>query len=62
MRDTNLETLARCGNGNYAYLDNKTEAEKVLIHELNGTLTTVAKDAKAGVTFTENVEKYRLIG
>ena len=61
-RDDMLETLARHGNGNYAYLDNEMEAEKVLCHELNGTLMTVAKDAKAGVTFTENVIKYRLIG
>ncbi len=61
-RDTILETLATCGNGNYAYLDNKTEAEKVFVQELSSTLKTVAKDAKAGVTFTENVEKYRLIG
>lgn len=61
-RDTILETLATCGNGNYAYLDNRTEAEKVFVKELYGTLKTVAKDAKAGVTFTENVEKYRLIG
>lgn len=62
MRDDILETLATCGNGNYAYLDNETEARKVLVDELNGTLKTVAKDAKAGVTFTQNVEKYRLIG
>lgn len=62
MRDDMLETLARSGNGNYAYLDNMTEAEKALCHELNGTLVTVAKDAKAGVTFEENVIKYRLIG
>lgn len=61
-RDDMLETLATCGNGNYAYLDNKTEAQKVFTHDLNGTLKTVAKDAKAGVTFTENVVKYRLIG
>ncbi len=61
-RDDMLETLATCGNGNYAYLDNKTEAQKVFTHDLNGTLKTVAKDAKAGVTFTENVIKYRLIG
>lgn len=61
-RDTMLETLALSGNGNYAYLDNKLEAEKVLIEELGGTLKTVAKDAKAGVTFTGNVIKYRLIG
>lgn len=62
MRDDMLETLATCGNGNYAYLDNETEAKKVFCEELGGTLKTVAKDAKAGVTFTENVEKYRLIG
>lgn len=61
-RDDMLETLATCGNGNYAYLDNKTEAQKVFTHDLNGTLKTVAKDAKAGVTFTDNVAKYRLIG
>lgn len=62
-RDSILETLATCGNGNYAYLDNELEAEKVLVKELNGTLKTVAKDAKAGVTFnTDTVEKYRLIG
>lgn len=61
-RDDMLETLATCGNGNYAYLDNKTEANKVFGHDLNGTLKTVAKDAKAGVTFTDNVVKYRLVG
>lgn len=62
-RDSILETLATCGNGNYAYLDNGLEAEKVLIKELNGTLKTVAKNAKAGVTFNKDtVEKYRLIG
>lgn len=62
MRDDMLETLATCGNGNYAYLDNETEAKKVFCDELGGTLKTVAKDAKAGVTFTQSVEKYRLIG
>lgn len=62
MRDDMLETLARNGNGNYAYLDSEIETEKAFTHDLNGTLITVAKDAKAGVTFTENVDKYRLIG
>lgn len=61
-RDDMLETLASCGNGNYAYLDNKTEAKKVFTHDLGGTLLTVAKDAKAGVTFTDKVVKYRLVG
>ena len=62
MRDDILETLATCGNGNYAYLDNVNEARKVFIDELQGNLFTVAKDAKAGVTFTGAVEKYRLVG
>ena len=62
MRDDILETLATCGNGNYAYLDNENEARKVFVDELMGNLFTVAKDAKAGVTFTDAVEKYRLIG
>ena len=61
-RDSILETLARNGNGNYAYIDCRTEAEKVFTDELDGMLVTVLKDAKAGVTFTDNVKKYRLIG
>lgn len=63
MRDDFMQTLALNGNGNYAYLDSEREAEKVLSKELNGTLVTVAKDAKAGVTFNaNNVERYRLVG
>ncbi len=61
-RDDMLETLARNGNGNYAYIDNQMEVKKVLCDELNGMLVTVLKDAKAGVTFTDSVKKYRLIG
>ncbi len=62
MRDDNLESLARNGNGNYAYIDSEKEAEKLFDKEITGTLYTVAKDAKAGVTFTENVAQYRMIG
>ncbi len=62
MRDDNLESLARNGNGNYAYIDSAEEAEKLFDKDIAGMLVAVAKDAKAGVTFTENVEKYRLIG
>ncbi|MCH5156472.1 MAG: von Willebrand factor type A domain-containing protein [Clostridiales bacterium] len=61
--DTTMETLARNGNGNYAYLDSILEAKKVLVNELNGTLVTVAKDAKIGVEFNPGVvSKYRLLG
>ncbi len=63
MRDDFMQTLALNGNGNYAYIDTPMEAEKVMGEELNGMLVAVAKDAKAGVTFSqETVEKYRLIG
>ena len=62
-KDTTMETLASNGNGNYAYLDSILEAKKVLVNELNGTLVTVAKDAKIGVEFNKDVVKqYRLLG
>lgn len=62
-RDDLMQTLALNGNGNYAYLDSTMEAQKVLKEELNGTMYTVAKDAKAGVTFNADmVSSYRLLG
>ena len=61
--DVTMETLARNGNGNYAYLDSVSEARKVLVEELQGTINVVAKDAKIGVEFNpEVVSKFRLIG
>lgn len=62
-RDDIMETLALAGNGNYAYMDSTLEAEKILCEELAGTLFTIAKDAKAGVTFNPDaVARYRIIG
>ena len=61
--DVTMETLARNGNGNYAYLDSVSEARKVLVEELQGTINVVAKDAKIGVEFNPDVvSKFRLIG
>ena len=61
--DSIMETLARNGDGNYAYLDSVFEAKKALVDEINGTLVTVAKDAKIGVKFNRDVvSKYRLLG
>ena len=58
-----MEKLADHGNGNYAYLDNLSEARKVLVHELGGTLYTVAKDVKIQVEWNPaRVRAYRLIG
>jgi Ca-activated chloride channel family protein len=62
-KDNKLETLASKGNGNHAYIDSILEARKALITDINGTLLTVARDAKAQITFNEDViESYRLIG
>lgn len=61
--DTNMETLADYGNGNYAYIDSLSEARKVLVEEMGATLVTVAKDVKLQVEFNPAiVAEYRLIG
>lgn len=63
LQAAKMEKLADHGNGNYAYIDNILEARKVLVHELGGTLYTVAKDVKIQVEFNPaQVRAYRLIG
>ncbi|SAI57752.1 lipoprotein [Bordetella ansorpii] len=55
--------LADAGNGSYHYLDNLTEARKVLSRELSATLLTIAGDVKVQVEFNPAaVADYRLIG
>jgi Ca-activated chloride channel homolog len=62
-KDSKLEVLARKGNGNFAYLDDEKEAEKVLVKEFTQTLYTVADDAYLEIKFNPNLVKdYRLIG
>jgi Ca-activated chloride channel family protein len=62
-KDSKMETLADKGNGNYAYIDNITEARKTLVSEFGGTLFTVAKDVKLQVEFNPaKVQAYRLLG
>jgi Ca-activated chloride channel family protein len=62
-KDSKMETLADKGNGNYAYIDNATEARKTLVSEFGGTLFTVAKDVKLQLEFNPaKVAAYRLIG
>lgn len=62
-KDSKLEVLAKKGNGNFAYLDNEREGEKVLVKELTQTLYTVADDAFVSIQFNpELVREYRLIG
>ena len=62
-KDSKMEILADKGNGNYAYIDNILEAQKVLVHEFGGTLFTIAKDVKIQVEFNPaKVQAYRLVG
>jgi Ca-activated chloride channel family protein len=62
-KDSKMEILADKGNGNYAYIDNLSEARKTLVREFGSTLFTVAKDVKIQVEFNPAyVLAYRLIG
>ena len=62
-KDSKIQTLANKGNGNFAYLDNFKEAEKVLLKEFTQTLYAVADDVYMAVNFNpEYVKEYRLIG
>ncbi len=62
-KDNKMEQLANKGNGNYAYIDNSQEANKVLVSEMGANLLTIAKDVKIQVEFNPaKVQAYRLIG
>jgi Ca-activated chloride channel family protein len=63
FKDSKLQTLAKKGNGNYAYLDDYGEAEKVLVKELSQTFYEVADDVFMNVRFNPSmVKQYRLVG
>lgn len=63
LKDSRMEKLADKGNGNYAYIDNIMEANKVLVKEAGGTLFTLAKDVKLQIEFNpQHVKAYKLIG
>ena len=62
-KDSKIQTLSKKGNGNFAYLDNFKEAEKVLMEEFTKTLYAVADNVYMNVDFNpEYVKEYRLIG
>jgi Ca-activated chloride channel family protein len=63
LKDSTMEALADHGDGNYAYIDSMSEAQKVLVEQAGGTLVTTAKDVKLQVEFNpRTVAAYRLIG
>jgi Ca-activated chloride channel homolog len=62
-KDSKLEVLAKKGNGNFAYIDNELEGEKIMVKEMTQTLFSVADNAFVQIEFDKKyVNKYRLIG
>ncbi|MCX6317316.1 MAG: VWA domain-containing protein [Bacteroidetes bacterium] len=62
-KDSKMQQLADKGNGNHSYIDNLSEARKVLVNEFGSTLFTIAKDVKIQVEFNPaKVQAYRLVG
>ena len=58
-----MERIADAGDGNYSYIDQLNEGQKVLVNEMTSTLATIAKDVKIQVEFNpDEVLEYRLIG
>lgn len=63
LKDSKMETIADKGHGNYAYIDNISEARKAIVTEFGATLFTVAKDVKLQIEFNPSkVAAYRLLG
>lgn len=63
VKSEKMEALALAGNGVYSYIDSIKEAKRALVTDIGGSIVTVAKDVKAGISFNgEIVESYRLIG
>ena len=63
LKDSKLQVLAKKGNGNYAYLDDIKEAERVLVKEISQNLYAVADDVSLNVKFNSSlVNQYKLIG
>ncbi len=61
--DVLMEQLADTGNGRYAYVDTREEAQRIFVENLTGTLLTIAIEARAQVDFNPRVvARYRLLG
>ena len=61
--DILMEQLANDGDGAYYYVDTLSEARRIFVDDLTGTLQVLAKDAKVQVDFNpQTVSRYRLLG
>lgn len=62
LNDHMMEQIADKGNGNYEYIDNAKQLQKVFTFEI-AKFYTVAKDSKIRITFNPaRVDSYRLVG
>ncbi len=62
-KDGRMEQISNAGNGNYFYIDDIKEADKVFGKEMRANMFTIAKDVKIQIEFNPvNVKAYRLIG
>jgi Ca-activated chloride channel family protein len=63
LDDATLQALAQNRNGQAAYIDSLSEAQKVLVDQLDGALFPIANDVKIQIEFNPaQVAEYRLIG
>ncbi len=63
LDDAVMQALAQNGNGHAAYIDTLSEARKVLVDQLTGSLFPIADDVKIQVEWNPaTVAEYRLIG
>ena len=62
-KDNRMEQISNAGNGNYFYIDNIREAEKVFVREMRANMFTIAGDVKIQNEFNPTkVSAWRLIG
>lgn len=63
LDDATMQALAQNGNGQAAYIDTLSEAQKVLVDQLSGALFPIANDVKIQIEFNPaRIAEYRLIG
>lgn len=63
LQDATMQALAQNGDGQAAYIDTLSEAQKVLVDQLTGALFPIANDVKIQVEFNPSrIAEYRLIG
>lgn len=61
--DVLMERLAQVGDGQYAYVDQLSQARRIFVEQLTGTLQLIARDVKVQLEFDKAVvSRYRLIG